>query len=160
VKLAEAHAVDVQIGAFEPVLVDSNLFSMTDIASHAERMPGGNSVQLRDLSSLIENSKAGKTSPAAAAQLAQGGPVGTPQEMARLIEKGQASKTEIITSPEGAEIYIDGNKAGVTPLLFVLIRRDNPRVLTIKVPGYKTVEETLVPDGKNISIIVSLELVS
>lgn len=77
--------------------------------------------------------------------------------MARLIEKGQASKTEIITSPEGAEVYLDGNKAGVTPLEFVLIKRDNPRVITIKLPGYKTVEKTLVPNGKNIPVAVSLE---
>ena len=117
-------------------------------------------MRLRALSLLIENSEASKASPAAAAQLAQGEHVDTPQEMARLIETRQASKTVIITSPEGAEVYIDGNKAGVTPLVFVLIRRDNPRVLTIKLPGYKTVEETLVPDGRNIPIVVSLELVS
>jgi diacylglycerol kinase family enzyme len=114
-------------------------------------------MRLRALRLLIENSEASKTSPAAAAQLAQDGHVDTPQEMARLIETGQASKTEIITSPEGAEFYIDGNKVGVTPLEFVLIKRDNPRVLTIKLPGYKTVEKTLVTDGKNIPIAVSLE---
>jgi hypothetical protein len=114
-------------------------------------------MELRALSSLIENSEASKTSPAAAAQLAQDGHVATPQEMARLIETGQASKTAIITSPEGAEVYIDGNKAGVTPLELVLIKRDNPRVLTIKLPGYKAVKKMLVPEGKNIPIAVSLE---
>lgn len=117
-------------------------------------------MRFRGIRLLIENSEASKTSPAAAAQLAQDGQVGTPQEMARLIETGQASKIAIITSPEGAEVYIDGNKAGVTPLAFVLIRRDNPRVLTIKLSGYKTVEKILVPDGKSIPIAVSLELVS
>jgi len=39
----------------------------------------------------------------------------------------------------------------------VLLKRDNPRVLTIKLAGYKTVEKTLVPDGKNIPIGISLE---
>jgi hypothetical protein len=80
--------------------------------------------------------------------------------MIRRIEAGEASKTEVITSPECAEVYIDGNKAGVTPLVFVLIRRDNPRALTIKLPGYKTVEMTLVPDGKNIPIVISLKRAS
>ena len=54
-------------------------------------------------------------------------------------------------------MYVDGNKAGVTPIAFVLIKRDNPRVLTIKLAGYKTVEKTLVPDGKNIPISITLE---
>jgi PEGA domain len=116
-----------------------------------------NSKLLRDLILRIVNSEASKSSPAAAAQSAQDGHAGTSQEMARLIEKGQASKTEIITSPAGAEVYIDGNKAGATPLELVLIKRDSPRTLTIKLPGYKTVEKTLVPDGENILIAVFLE---
>ena len=115
---------------------------------------------LRALSLLIENSEASKTSPAAAAPLARDRHVGAPQEMARLIEAGRASKTEIITTPVGAEVYVDGIEAGVTPLVFVLIKLDNPRVVTIELPGYETVEKTLVPDGKNISIAVSLELIS
>jgi hypothetical protein len=113
--------------------------------------------QLRDLILTIVNSEASKSSPAAAAQTAQDGRAGTSQEMARLIEKGQASKTEIITSPAGAEVYVDGNKAGVTPLELVLIKRDNPRALSINLPGYETVEKTLVPDGKHILIAVFLE---
>jgi len=76
--------------------------------------------------------------------------------MARLIETGQASKTAIITTPEGAEVYVDGNKAGITPLEFVLIKRDNPRVLTIELPGYEPIERKLVPDGKIILIGTSL----
>jgi len=111
----------------------------------------------RALRLLIKNSEASKMSPAAAAQMAQAGQADTPQEMSRLIETGQASKTGIITSPEGAEVYIDGNKAGLTPLEFVLIKRDTPRVLIIKLSGYKTVEKTLAPDGKNILIASSLE---
>jgi hypothetical protein len=114
------------------------------------------SAPLRALGLLIENSVASKASPAAVAQLAPGEPACTPQEMAQLIKTGHASKTAVITTPEGAEVYIDGNKAGVTPLEFVLIKRDGPRVLIIKLPGYKTFEKTLVPDGKVILIGTSL----
>jgi PEGA domain-containing protein len=103
-----------------------------------------NSERLRDVILMIVDSQASKTSLAAAAQSAQDVPAGTSQEMARLIEKGQASKTEMITSPAGAEVYIDGNKAGATPLELVLIKRDNTLAPTIKLPGYKTVEKTLV----------------
>ena len=77
--------------------------------------------------------------------------------MAELLQKGQASKTAVITTPAGAEVYVDGNKAGLTPVVFALIKRDNPRVLTIKLAGYKTVERTLVPDGKTIPIGITLE---
>ena len=117
-------------------------------------------MRFRGLRLLIENSEASKVSQAAAAQLVRDGQVSTQQEMARLIEAGQASKTAIITRPEGAEVYIDGNKAGVTPLVFVLIKRDNPRILTIKLAGHKTVELTLKPDGKYIPLAISLKLVS
>ena len=106
---------------------------------------------------LKENIEAGKTSPAAAAQLAQDGHSQTPQEQAQLIQNGQASKTAVITSPAGAEVYIDGNKGGVTPLVFVLIKRDAPRTITIKLAGYKTVEQTYVPDGKPILSWFSLK---
>ena len=116
-----------------------------------------NSQRLRGLILTIVNSEASKTSQAAAARSDQDLHARTSQEMARLIEKGQASKVEIITSLAGAEVYIDGNKAGATPLEFVLIKRDNPRALTIKLPGYKTVEKTLVPDGNNIPITIVLE---
>ena len=106
---------------------------------------------------LIENTDASKTSPAAAAQLAQDGRVLTAQEVAQFIQEGKASKTAAITSPTGAEVYVDGNKIGVTPLVFALIKRDAPRVITIKLVGYKTVEKTLVPDGKNIPIGIALD---
>jgi len=89
-----------------------------------------NSMRLRALSLLIENSEASKTSPAAAAQLAQDGHIDTPQKMARLIETGQASKTEIkLPAPKARKSILTGIRGGVTPLEFVLIKRDNPRVL-------------------------------
>ncbi len=150
-KLAGAKTVDVQIGLFEFSLTDDNLASIRDVASRTGWMP--EALQKK----LTENSEASKTSPAAAAQLAQDGHINSPEEMAQLVQKGQASKTAIITTPAGAEVYVDGNKLGVTPLVFVLLRRDNPRVLTIKLAGYKKVEKTLTPDGKNIPIGITLD---
>lgn len=106
---------------------------------------------------LIENSEAGRTSPAAAAQVAHQGRAMSPQEQVQAIENGQASITTVVTSPSGAEVYIDGNNGGVTPLRFVLNRRDASRTITIKLADYKTVEKAVVPDGKPISIAIILE---
>ncbi len=150
-KLAEAKTVDVQIGLFEFSLTDANLASIRDIAAHMGWLPEAIKKP------LLENSEAMKTSPAAAAQLAQDGHVTTPQEMAQLVQSGQASKTAVITVPAGADVYVDSNKLGVTPVAFVLIKRENPRTITVKMAGYKTVEKTLVPDGKNIPIAITLE---
>jgi hypothetical protein len=150
-KLARAKTIEVQIGLFEFSLTDANLASIRDIAGHAGWLPEA----LKK--AIIENVEASKMSPAAAAQFAQDGHITTQPEMAQLVLIGQASKTAIITSPVGAEVYIDGNKGGVTPLIFFLIKRDNPRVLTIKQAGYKTVEKTFIPNGKDIPIAVTLE---
>lgn len=107
---------------------------------------------------IVDNSEAAKTSPAAAASLANVGHTHTPQEMAQLVQTGQASRCGVVTNPAGAEVYVDGNKAGITPLAFVLLRQgDSPRTITIKMPGYKTVEKTFVPDGKTIPIGLTLE---
>jgi hypothetical protein len=53
---------------------------------------------------------------------------------------------------------VDGNRLGVSPISFVLLKRDDaPRRVTIKMAGYKTVEQGLVPDGKTIPIGLTLE---
>jgi hypothetical protein len=150
-RLASARSVDVQIGAFEFSLTDTNLSSLRDAATHAGWMPEGFK------KGIIENGEASKASPAAAAQLAQDGHVMGQREGADLVQKGQASRTAVITIPPGADVYVDGNKAGATPLVFVLIKRDAPRVITIKLTGYKTVEKTFVPDGISIPIGLTLE---
>ena len=63
-----------------------------------------------------------------------------------------------MTTPPGAEVEIDGNKMGVSPVAFYLLRHgDTPRTITIKMSGYKTIEKKLVPDGKVIPIGVTLE---
>lgn len=107
---------------------------------------------------VLKNSEAGKGSPAAAASLASVGHVLSPQELADLVQKGQASKCAVVTVPPGAEVDIDGNKAGVSPFAFVLLKQgDTPRTITIKMNGYKTIEKTFVPDGKTIPIGLTLE---
>jgi hypothetical protein len=77
---------------------------------------------------------------------------------AQLIQKGQASICSVVTVPPGAEIEVDGKRAGVSPLAFVVSKQgDTPRKVTIKMSGYKTVEDAVVPDGKAIPIGLALE---
>ncbi len=104
-----------------------------------------------------DNTEVGETLPAAAALLLQVDRFNTTQEDTQFIQNGQASLTAVVTNPAGAEVYIDGNKGGVTPFEFVLLKRDAPRAITIKLAGYKTVEKKCVPDGKPIPIGVTLE---
>ena len=106
---------------------------------------------------LKANSEAAKSSPAAAASLAIAGKQFTPQELTELVKQGKASRCAVITVPAGAEVDIDGNKMGVTPVAFTLVQRDVPRIVTIKMDGYKTVEEQIVPDGKVVPMSVQLE---
>lgn len=76
---------------------------------------------------IVANSEASKTSPAAAAALADIGHIPTPEELAAQIQAGQASRCAVITDPPGAEIDIDGNKVGISPMVFVLLRKgDTP----------------------------------
>ena len=110
------------------------------------------------LEQVVTNSEAGKGSPAAAASLASVGHTLSPQELADLVQKGQASRCAIVTVPPGADVEIDGNKAGVSPLAFFLLKEgDTQRTITIKMAGYKTVEKKVVPDGKIIPIGLTLE---
>jgi hypothetical protein len=107
---------------------------------------------------LLGNSKAGTSSPAAAAALAIEGHFSSSQEMQELIQKGEASQSVVITIPAGAKIWIDNNEAGVTPMAFVLYRHgDTPRSVKVTLDGYKTVEQLVVPDGKIIPISLTLE---
>jgi len=107
---------------------------------------------------IAANSEAGKSSPAAAATLASVGHIQSPEEMAAEVKAGEASKCAVITNPPGAEVDIDGNQAGLSPMVFVLLRKgDTPRVITIKLNGYKTVVKSVVPDGKMIPLGLTLE---
>lgn len=142
------HTLNYDFSAFEK-----------DVPRSKESIPAQASV-LPDVlrQKIVANSEAGKTSSAAAANLAETGHIPTEEEMAAKVLTGDASKCAVITNPAGAEIDIDGNKAGVSPMVFMLLRKgDTPRVITIKMSGYKTVEKRVVPDGKNIPIGVTLE---
>lgn len=84
--------------------------------------------------------------------------VPTPEESAQLEKAGQASRCLILTVPADAEIYVDNKKSGKSPILFTLVRNgDNPRVITIRKPGYLTVEKEVIPDGDVIRIDLNLE---
>jgi hypothetical protein len=102
---------------------------------------------------LIENSRASQTSAAAAAALAETGHVNTQEELRDMVERGEASRCAIITNPPGATVLIDGNEAGITPLAFILIKHgDTPRTITISLKGYKSIEQKVLPDGKNVPL--------
>jgi hypothetical protein len=107
---------------------------------------------------LISNMAESKTSAAAAAALADADGVHYgPAELAEKIREGQASRVAVLTAPAGAEVYLDGNKLGITPIAFVLQSHDVPRIVTLRMNGYKTVERELLPDGKTIPVSVALE---
>jgi hypothetical protein len=111
-----------------------------------------------EVQAIAKNSEAGMASPAAAASLADEGHVLSPQEMAERVQNGEASKCAVITVPAGAKIWIDGVEAGISPMVFVLLRHgDTPRSVKITKSGYKTVEKQVVPDGKTIPIGLTLE---
>jgi PEGA domain len=108
------------------------------------------------------NSNESLTSPSAAASkswdIASAGHVLTAEELSQMVKKGQASLCLIVTTPVGADIYIDGNSSGKSPQGFTLMRHaEVPRVITIKMEGYATVEKTFVPDGQDIPLNVKLE---
>ena len=107
---------------------------------------------------LIVNSEAAKASPAEAAIVANVGHMPSPEELALLVQSGEASRCAVITTPSGAEVFVDSNRLGVSPVAFVLLKEaQTPRMITIKMAGYKTVEKSFVPDGKTIPIAVVLE---
>ncbi|HZE25722.1 MAG TPA: PEGA domain-containing protein [Blattabacteriaceae bacterium] len=62
----------------------------------------------------------------------------------------------MVTQPVGAEVFVDGNLAGKTPIVFNLFREEKPRVITVKLDGYKTEERSVTPDGKTIPIGITL----
>lgn len=110
------------------------------------------------LQQAAANSESAKTSQAAVASLASVGHILTPQELADLVKNAQASKCAVVTNPSGADVYVDGNRAGVSPLAFTLLRKgDTPRKITVSMRGYKTVEKEVVPDGKIIPMGLTLD---
>jgi hypothetical protein len=164
-KMCAAESVEIRVGSRElsPAAKDlevwrlmANRLSSQDSLPPNLAQPGPKAGEVDK--TVIDNSIAAQASPAAAASLAAVGHVLSAQEQAELVNKGEASKCAIVTSPPGAEIAIDGNRVGISPLVFVLLRQgDKPRTLTIKLPGYKTVEKKVVPDGRLVPIGLHLE---
>ena len=151
----EKYSIAVALPGYKPV---------TQEIAHGSGMvlvqlePDGSTTANLALGQLASNSEAAMVSPAAAAALASVGRILSPQELSDLVEKGQASRCAVVTVPSGAEVYVDGNKIGVSPVAFVLLKQgDTSRSVTIKMTGYKTVEKAFVPDGKTIPIGLALE---
>ena len=70
----------------------------------------------------------------------------------------QVSRYAVITNPAGAEVYIDGDKAGdLTTSISSSKSGGHQRTITIKMAGHKTVEKQYIPDGSVIPISVTLE---
>jgi hypothetical protein len=111
-------------------------------------------------------------SSSAAATLSPGGPTtatvsatssasvteeATPEAMRRnapLIAEKKASVCAITTTPPGATASIDGKRLGESPLVFVLLRKDEARHLNLSLPGYQPVQYQLWPDGSPVSLNV------
>ncbi len=100
-------------------------------------------------------SQAAKNSPAAL--LRKTGDPSSPEEVAEWIKNGKASKCAIASVPTGAEVYLDGLKVGVAPIVFGLLKRDAPRVIEIRMANYRTIEKRVIPDGQPIILGVDLE---
>lgn len=80
------------------------------------------------------------------------------EEIARLVKVGAASQCSVITNPPGAEIDIDGKTVGKSPMVFVLLKRgETPRIITLKLPGYKAIVKKTIPDGSMIPLTLTLE---
>jgi hypothetical protein len=104
---------------------------------------------------VTENSQAAINSPAA--QRRQPGDPSTPEELEDWIKNGKASRCAIASVPPGAEIYLDGFTVGVAPIVFVLLKRDAPRIIEIRMAGYRLIEKRVIPDGQPIILGVDLE---
>jgi hypothetical protein len=113
--------------------------------------------QIKLRAEILQNSKDSQGSPAAAAALANGHTKMTPDQVKRAIEEGKASRASVVTNPAGAAVYIDGNLAGNSPIAFFLFKEDTPRVVSVKLDGYKGAAQSFTPDGKNIPIAFDLE---
>lgn len=77
-----------------------------------------------------------------------------------MVDQKQASVCFAVTYPPGAGVYVDGLKAGVTPLGFALTKHDVERVITVQMPGYRTVQKKIMPDGNTVPIGLTLEKAS
>jgi hypothetical protein len=73
---------------------------------------------------------------------------------APLIAEKKASICTVTTTPPGATVSLDGKRLGESPLVFVMLRKDQARQLTLSLPGYHNVEYQLFPDGNPVPLTV------
>jgi hypothetical protein len=79
------------------------------------------------------------------------------QEMLKQIKAGKASHCAIVTTPSGADVYVDGKFAGKSPLAFVLMQHDRYRSILVKTEGYISYETSVWPNGADSTLNLTLE---
>jgi hypothetical protein len=82
---------------------------------------------------------------------------GTPGELDEAIKAGNASKCIINIFPAGANIFVDGIRVGRPLEPFIIVKKDKPRKIAVKLDGYKPVEKQVTPDGNLIVLGFMLE---
>ncbi len=78
------------------------------------------------------------------------------RRFAPLVAQKKASICTVATTPSGAEVVLDGKKLGVTPMIFVMVKKAQARQLTLTMPGYHSVQYSLFPDGNPVPLTVHL----
>ncbi|MBZ5533613.1 MAG: PEGA domain-containing protein [Acidobacteriia bacterium] len=72
---------------------------------------------------------------------------------------GAGVRTDVTSSPSGAEIFVDGSKIGETPFAFTLLRKPDgaERTITLKLKGFRDYEQRVSPSNSPIKIFAALE---
>jgi hypothetical protein len=83
----------------------------------------------------------------------------SPQVASQLVQEKKASPMNVMSVPQGAEVYVDDKRAGVTPLTFLLLRKpdDAERTVTVRLQGYKPYEQKFKPTGALIQMLATLQ---
>ena len=79
----------------------------------------------------------------------------TPEATRRLmplVSERKASIVTVVSTPAGANVALDGRLLGQSPLVFVMVKKDQPRSLTLSMLGYVPMEYTLAPNGSYLPI--------
>jgi hypothetical protein len=75
-----------------------------------------------------------------------------------LIEAGRASLVLITTHPAGATVDVDGHRIGVSPIRFVLLKRDSgARTIDIYKDGYEVISRLVAPTRSTFQVNETLK---